>query len=587
MNQVSLQNEVAINKHTIADSNEAETSVKKHVDHVVTSGTACVTEKMDALTLKAATTKASEGQRTRLLRSLKFAGMNERRNQLDDAHDETFHWIFAEAQPSEPDESYHSYSSVSERYHDDSMYGSDGDPIDDDNVRISDANSHDGDDAPRGGEDPDQNYASGMFSDAQDSLADEYSQNSMQQSREELYRAWDSFSDWLKSEGRVYWISGKPGSGKSTLVKFLLDHWETKAALKLWHPDTLILGHFFWKPGATLQKTIKGLFLTLLHQVLHARATLVDRLLEDPTVVSKDADSDWSVKALEKALLSTLDRCPSNVCIFIDGLDEVGEEDGQPALLGTIQRILAIDKVKMCLASRPEPMLDARLRDHPQLRLQDLTYDDMHAYAVSTLADVWHNVTTSAGERNRFVWDVLRKAEGVFLWLHLALRSVTTGLEHGDSYDILLLRLDEISNELSALYSDMWMRVNGRTKAYLASASLYMNLVLDFDDEIITDFPGAHIHNTLTSLVMMAATTVDLQKAMFEKGEIPSAALVQEQCLRVIKEIQVRCAGLLVFNIVEKGPHLEASESELSDTSTGHTRLIDEKLDRIRAQNCV
>jgi DNA replication protein DnaC len=33
-------------------------------------------------------------------------------------------------------------------------------------------------------------------------------------------KRWDSFSDWLKSENRVYWISGKPGSGKSIFRKF-------------------------------------------------------------------------------------------------------------------------------------------------------------------------------------------------------------------------------------------------------------------------------------------------------------------------------------------------------------------------------
>lgn len=32
--------------------------------------------------------------------------------------------------------------------------------------------------------------------------------------------AWDSFQAWLESDNDFYWISGKPGSGKSTLVSY-------------------------------------------------------------------------------------------------------------------------------------------------------------------------------------------------------------------------------------------------------------------------------------------------------------------------------------------------------------------------------
>lgn len=45
---------------------------------------------------------------------------------------------------------------------------------------------------------------------------------------EDEKRAWNSFPSFLASrERKVYWISGKPGSGKSTLMKFLIGHRET------------------------------------------------------------------------------------------------------------------------------------------------------------------------------------------------------------------------------------------------------------------------------------------------------------------------------------------------------------------------
>jgi len=34
-------------------------------------------------------------------------------------------------------------------------------------------------------------------------------------------KPWDSFPEWLRSGNGVFWISGKAGAGKSTLMKFL------------------------------------------------------------------------------------------------------------------------------------------------------------------------------------------------------------------------------------------------------------------------------------------------------------------------------------------------------------------------------
>lgn len=46
-----------------------------------------------------------------------------------------------------------------------------------------------------------------------------------------LNNSWDNFQEWLLSESNTYWISGKPGSGKSTLVKFLVTSNHTQTTL--------------------------------------------------------------------------------------------------------------------------------------------------------------------------------------------------------------------------------------------------------------------------------------------------------------------------------------------------------------------
>lgn len=38
---------------------------------------------------------------------------------------------------------------------------------------------------------------------------------------DEQVLGWPSFPGWLEKNAGVYWITGKPGSGKSTLIKYI------------------------------------------------------------------------------------------------------------------------------------------------------------------------------------------------------------------------------------------------------------------------------------------------------------------------------------------------------------------------------
>lgn len=43
-----------------------------------------------------------------------------------------------------------------------------------------------------------------------------------------------SFQEWLNRDTGIYHISGKPGAGKSTLMKFLVEHKDTQRYLTKW-----------------------------------------------------------------------------------------------------------------------------------------------------------------------------------------------------------------------------------------------------------------------------------------------------------------------------------------------------------------
>jgi hypothetical protein len=92
-----------------------------------------------------------------------------------------------------------------------------------------------------------------------------------------------SFPAWLRSGHGMFWITGKAGSGKSTLVKFLCSHAKTRGLLAEWAaPQKCVIGsHFFWNIGSRLQKSQEGLLRTILFQVWDQCPELIpDPILE-------------------------------------------------------------------------------------------------------------------------------------------------------------------------------------------------------------------------------------------------------------------------------------------------------------------
>jgi Cdc6-like AAA superfamily ATPase len=176
---------------------------------------------------------------------------------------------------------------------------------------------------------------------------------------------WDNFIHWLKSgEDNIYWISGKAGSGKSTLMKFIIDSEETKKALLEISSDTIVLSFFFWAVGTTMQRSITGMLCTLLHRMLRENKTAAVELLRDELEFPyKESISDWSLDELQRSILKVSSSQMRLYCIFIDGLDEVEHVEGQAELLEILEKFRRQPNIKLCVSSRPEPTLQDCLKN--------------------------------------------------------------------------------------------------------------------------------------------------------------------------------------------------------------------------------
>jgi hypothetical protein len=349
---------------------------------------------------------------------------------------------------------------------------------------------------------------------------------------------WQGFTDWLCSDAPLYWISGKAGSGKSTLVKFLFEDERTKTQLENWRTDCAIYAHFIWSIGTLSQRSIHGLLRSLLYQILYAnRSILGSLLLEKANILNFTTPDDWSRQDLETVLLRSLSLHERGVCIFVDGLDEIDQKENPFDLLKLMKRISHYPKtkgVKLCVSSRPEPSFIQGLQRFPKLRLQDLTRQDMQMYAKNFLQTSSFDFE-GIGERH-FVDRVVDKADGVFLWVSLVLKSLQRGIANGDDPKELMQRLETLPSELGKLFEEMLKRIGDDQPLYRKEAALNFNMYMAFNNL-------RPVHGNLFQFA--AAVDPSLRDRLLVQKSRPSAATLKDLLLAVDRRLTSRCAGLL------------------------------------------
>lgn len=195
-----------------------------------------------------------------------------------------------------------------------------------------------------------------------------------------------NFCDWLASDQPCYWVNGKAASGKSTLMKYIYNHPETKRCLLKWSsPGEMVLpSFFFYYLGTEMQKSQTGLFRSLLLSVLETRSPeFMLRVMPDLCAeVLKNSSAmveEPKLPELRRWFRNMVAQANSELrfCFVIDGLDEY---DGDlPSLIDLIKATFSPD-VKYLVSSRPITACSEAFATCPNLMLQNLTVQDIREY---------------------------------------------------------------------------------------------------------------------------------------------------------------------------------------------------------------
>lgn len=277
-----------------------------------------------------------------------------------------------------------------------------------------------------------------------------------------------NFVTWLRQESCTFWVSGKAGSGKSTLMRYLAENFTTKQTLAEWADGTLVVAkHFFWRPGTPLQKSQEGLFRSILLQVLMKRPDLIPLVCSERWLAPySDSFLPWSRSQLVEAMVTLRSALEDTgrpaesefkLCLFVDGLDEFDGDHFE--LVKILSDFTKPNRVKMCASSRPWlEFVDAFGSARWKIQLEDLTRRDMLIYVHDHLEADGKFARLRARDAESaldLVTNVVNRAEGVFLWVYLVVRSLLRGLRNEDSICDLKRRMEALPPDLGDFFERM------------------------------------------------------------------------------------------------------------------------------------
>lgn len=364
---------------------------------------------------------------------------------------------------------------------------------------------------------------------------------------ETIESSWSPFVPFLVGNEPLYWVQGNPGSGKSSLMKLMCSDPRTRNALERAHPGRRpsMIKFFFWLAGVPIQRSLKGLWCSLLFQMLNENQGSIHEIkVRFPTLSHKENIGDWSLKELDEVFACVVRLVSRPLCVFLDGLDELDPDLGPTEIIRQVMRLMSLPGIKLCVSSRPEYYLKQRFCGYPQLKLHQLTERDIRLYTADILRDAPLPDSFEAIDERQLSHlqnMVVRKANGVFLWVHYALKSLIRGLLGGDNWQELADRLEQLPEKLIELYRHMWNRLNDDQAIYRTEAAAYFRFMLGW--------PSLTNGEPITVLKMtIVGNMTSLQRRVLELEEDLPLSKFLKLCQATENRLASRCAGLLEVN---------------------------------------
>ncbi|KAF6802828.1 PFS domain-containing protein [Colletotrichum musicola] len=267
--------------------------------------------------------------------------------------------------------------------------------------------------------------------------------------QDEVYQSWLEPSQVTHHHGCL-WVSGKPGAGKSTIMKFAFGRFRRGA-----RTDDIVTAFFFNARGDILEKSTTGLYRSLLFQLLDEVPDL-QAVLDNTALIPERQKgcpcTDVVQELLKNAVLALGQR---RLTCFVDALDECDEMQIREMVVYfediSEEAIGADVSLRVCFSSRHYPHVD--IRNGLRLVLEDQPghQQDLARYVQSYLR------AGSGPYVDKVRTQILERAGGVFMWVVLVVELMNKEFTRG-RMSIVEKRIQQIPSKLSELFRDILRR---------------------------------------------------------------------------------------------------------------------------------
>jgi hypothetical protein len=264
------------------------------------------------------------------------------------------------------------------------------------------------------------------------------------------------YLDWLSVDKLpehhgFFWIKGKPGCGKSTLMKFAFT--EIRRSLQ----NISLLSFFFNARGASLERSTIGLYRSLLLQLL-------EKIPDDRQV--------WNIASLTHQLLSNQlnrDRAmlqhvfaqlvqildQRRITVIIDALDECDEDE--------VRNMVAFfeELGEEAMSNGREFYVLFSSRHYPHItvhRSVEITLEEQQGHSKDVDKYLSSKLKAGNGKQAAQIRQEIRdRASGIFMWVVLVVEILNKASDHGQAH-LLHKKLREIPDDLNELFRTILAR---------------------------------------------------------------------------------------------------------------------------------
>ncbi|VUC26305.1 unnamed protein product [Clonostachys rosea] len=326
------------------------------------------------------------------------------------------------------------------------------------------------------------------------------------------YKAWLDPEKLLTHHGFL-WVSGKPGVGKSTIMKFafgsMIGGHSTESGV--------VASFFFHARGEGLEKTISGMYRSLIIQLLEGYTDLQE-VLDHYELVENGPESllppplDTLKRIFRKSVLALEKR---RFTCFIDALDECDEQQA----IGMLQYFEDLTdcstasgiQFRVCFSSRHYPYLD--ISGGIRLKLEDQPghAEDLKRYVQSRLR------VSNPEMMDELQPIILEKAAGIFLWVTLVVGILNKEDRRGRP--TLKKRVSELPSGLGELFKEILLRDNENVEELQLSILwiLHAQRPLEPDEYYHALWSGLNLKNAADSEIPKTSTASNSTDEMIDR----------------------------------------------------------------------